>query len=181
MTSVSSVEIEIHTRESCIVTLHGEHDAASSEEVTLALALARGHTHVIVDLTPCTFLDGTIINALLTSAAHMRVTDGALELVAPHGATAVRRTLGFAGVLTLLPAHASRSEAIAAITAAARVRAHSRTVSLCAVSAEIDHLNSKTEAARATRPGTSRGLTVVRAHVEDSVVDPDEARRRRGA
>ena len=158
MPSASSVRrSEIHTRESSSVTLHGEHDAASSEGVSLALALARGYTHVIVDLTPCTFLDGTIINALLTSAGRMRAADGALELVAPNGATAVRRTLGFAGVLSLLPAHASRSEAIAAITTAARVRAHNRPVSLHAVNAEIEHLNSKTEASRSTRAGKARG------------------------
>ncbi len=181
MTTPSSVEIEIHTRESCIVTLHGEHDAASSEGVTLALALARSYTHVIVDLTPCTFLDGRIINALLNCASGMRSADGALELVAPNGATAVRRTLGFAGVLDLLPAHATRSEAIAAITTAARVRAHSRPVNLRAVNAEIDYLNSQTEASRSTRSGKPRGLTVVRAHVEDPVGDSNAARRRRAA
>ena len=178
MTPASSIEIEIHTRESCIVTLHGEHDAASSESVRLALGLASGYNHMIVDLTPCTFLDGTIINALVASARHMRAADGALELVAPIGVATVHRTLGLAGVLPLLPIHASRSDGIAAIATAERVRAHGRPVSLLAVRAEIDHLSSKTEASRSARAAKPRALTVVRAHVEDSAAESDEARRR---
>jgi hypothetical protein len=41
VTAPSNIEIEIHTPESCILTLHGEHDSASREGLTLALTLAR--------------------------------------------------------------------------------------------------------------------------------------------
>jgi anti-anti-sigma factor len=177
-----SIEIEIHSRESCIVTLLGEHDTATSEGVSLALTLARDYSHVLVDLTPCTFLDGAIINALLAGEKPMRAADGALELIAPDQAGAVRRTLELAGVLRLLPIHRTRSEGLAAVATAERLRAHSKPVSLRVVKAKVDHLDDKTEASAAIHAAKPRGLTVVRAQVEASAIESsDEARRRRAA
>jgi anti-anti-sigma factor len=179
--AVPSIEIEIQTCEACIVTLHGEHDVASSEGVALALALARDYAHVLVDLTPCTFLDGAVINALLVSARRMRAAEGALELIAPNDVRGVRRTLALAGVLPLLPIHATRSEGLVAITTAERVRAHGRSFSFRAVSAEIDHLEGETEASRAIGASEVRGHTVLRAQVEDSALESEQAARRRSA
>ena len=182
MTAPSSIEIEIHTRESCIVTLRGEHAAASREGVTLALALARDYTRVIVDLTPCTSIDATVLTALLASAGRMQAARGALEVVAPRRAYAMRRALWLAGVLPRVRTHTTRSEAIAAITAAEeRLRPRNRPVSLRAVIAEIEHINGKAEPPRATPAARPRRSTVLRARVEDSVLDADDVRRRRAA
>jgi anti-anti-sigma factor len=171
----------MQTREACIVTLHGEHDVATSEGVALALALARDYAHVLVDLTPCTFLDGAVINALLVGARRMRAAEGALELIAPSDVRGVRRTLALAGVLPLLPIHATRSEGLIAITTAERVRAHDRPLSFRAVSAEIDHLEGEPPASRTLRATKLRGHTVLRAQVEESALESDEAVRRRSA
>ena len=98
MAAQSSIEIEIHSPTSCIVTLHGEHDMASREAVTMALALTRDYSRVLVDLTTCTFIDATVTNALLAAAA--RLQDGrSLELVVPAASHPVRRLLSVAGFL----------------------------------------------------------------------------------
>jgi anti-anti-sigma factor len=107
----TSIEIEIHSPAICIVALRGEQDAASSEAVTLALAAARGYDTILVDLALCTFIDSTLITALLVAARRAQELGGALDLVLPVEPNAVRRTLEIANVQMLLPFHASRGAA----------------------------------------------------------------------
>jgi anti-anti-sigma factor len=173
-----SIEIEIHAPESCIVTLHGEHDSASSEGLTLALVLARRYEHVLVDLTPCTFLDARIVGAVLEAAARMRSAGGALELIVPTRVDGVYRTLALTGVLPLLPIHATRSDGIGAIATAARLRAHARPVSLRAVVSELEHFSARPAAARERPVAKTRGITVLRAHVADTTSELGETLER---
>jgi anti-anti-sigma factor len=174
-----SIEIEIHTRASCVVTLYGEHDRATSDGVTLALALARDYTHLLVDLTPCTFLDGSVINALLSTAKRMRAGGASLELaVGPRHV--VRRTLELAGVLPLLPMHASRAVGIAAIATAETLANHTRPQKLRALSMEIDDLGATTQD-RKHPAAKMRGVTVLRARVADATSDALESDERRAA
>jgi anti-anti-sigma regulatory factor len=56
-----------------VVVLHGEHDLTTSEGVRVALAPLRGS--VLVDLSPCTFIDSTIIS-ILVEQSHRLVRDG---------------------------------------------------------------------------------------------------------
>ena len=147
----------------------------------MALVLARRYAHVLVDLTHCTFLDARIVGALLAAAARMRATDGALELIAPRRVDGIYRTLALAGVLPLLPIHATRSDGLAAVTTAARVRAHDRPVSLRAVSAEIDHLQSEPAISRTIHAAKMRGSTVLRARIEDAAIEADDTQRPRAA
>jgi anti-anti-sigma factor len=144
-----SIEIQIHSQRLCIVTLCGEHDAASSEAVTLALAAARGYDNVLVDLVSCTFIDSTLITALLVGARRARRLGGALELVLPAEPGPVRRTLEIANVQMLLPFHASRRAAVAALRARGQARRPARRV--------VDALPGD--------PGTGTGTTVLRARV----------------
>jgi anti-anti-sigma factor len=162
----ASVEIEIHSQSVCIVTLRGEHDAASSEAVTLALAAARGYDNILVDLAQCTFIDSTLITALLVSARRAQQVAGALELVLPNESNAVRRTLEIANVQMILPFHATRVAAIAAVTASDRQAG--------AVRPDVRVLTAKSGAER--RPGT----VVIRATVvEDgiSIADAEAVER----
>jgi anti-anti-sigma factor len=177
----STIDIEIHTPESCILTLIGEHDSASSEGLTLALVLARDYAHVLVDLTRCTFLDATILGALLTAGQRMRAADKALELIIPPRADGVYRTLELARVLPLLPIHATRSEGVGAVATAARLRTHGEPLRLRAVSAEIDQLSEKPEISRAIHAAKMRGRTIVRARVEVAAIEADDAGRHRAA
>jgi anti-anti-sigma regulatory factor len=161
-------EIQIQSPTACILTLHGEHDLASRPGLTVALAVARGYVHVLVDLTHCTFGDASLVSTLLVASKRLRARDGALELVVPPSAYPVRRVLELAGAHTRLPIHETRAEGIASMSSAETLRAHPRRGRLRLVSARIDHLHSKTEAARHTHDAKARGFTVVRAEIADA-------------
>jgi anti-anti-sigma factor len=179
VTPQSTIEIEIHTPTSCIVTLQGEHDVASSEAFTMALALARDYTSVLVDLTTCTFIDTTITSAVVAAAAHMRQADRSLELIVPPGARATRRVLRLAGVLPLIPLHATRAAGLASIASAELLRAHRRKLDLRTLSATVERLVRIAEADRARPAAKIRaGTTVLRAHVAEVDRFEAEARRR---
>ena len=120
MVAQPTTEIEIHSPTACIVTLRGEHDAASSEAITLAVTLARSYTNVLVDLGSCSFVDSTVIGVLLAAAKRAREHGGALELVVPVEMTPVRRTLEIANVQGRLPFHATRADGIATFAARRR-------------------------------------------------------------
>jgi anti-anti-sigma factor len=66
-----------------VVALHGEHDVTTSEGVRVALAPLRGS--VLVDLSPCTFIDSAII-AILVEQGHRLMRGGSrLELRVADG------------------------------------------------------------------------------------------------
>jgi anti-anti-sigma factor len=154
-----SIEIQIHSPGICSVALSGEHDAAASEAVTLALAAARGYHGVLVDLTHCTFIDSTLITALLVGARRARERGGALELVLPEGGGAVRRTLEVANVQMLLPFHASRPAAIAALKARGR--------------ADVPRPRLRDVSMRDDIRRAPSGTTIVRARIVNDGSGPD--------
>jgi anti-anti-sigma factor len=110
------IEIAAHSPALAIVTLRGEHDLGSWSEITLALANASECPGVLVDLSECTFLDSSMLTALLVTAKQLRLRGGALEVVIPTG-TQVRRIFEVMNVQTLLALHESRDAGIAAIVA----------------------------------------------------------------
>ena len=116
MPAQSNIEIEIHSPTIFTVTLTGEHDVLSREALSLALTVGRVYRYVLVDLTGCTFLDSTMINALLAAATGHDARDGAVELVVPADANPVRRTLEIANVQMTLPFHGTRAAGIEDLT-----------------------------------------------------------------
>ena len=116
MPAQSNIEIEIHSPTIFTVTLTGEHDVLSREALSLALTVGRVYRYVLVDLTGCTFLDSTVINALLAAAKGHVAQDGAVELVVPADANPVRRTLEIANVQMTLPFHRTRAAGIEDLT-----------------------------------------------------------------
>jgi anti-anti-sigma factor len=168
----SSIEIEIYTPTSCIVTLQGDHDVTSNEAFTMALALARNYTSVLVDLTTCTSIDTTVTGAVVAAASQLRQADHSLELIVPTDAHAVMRVLRLAGVLSRVPLHATRAAGLAAITSAELLGIQRRKLDLRTLSTAIDRLASMSEAIRAKNKGT----TVLRARV----VETEREREARG-
>ena len=51
-----------------IVTLRGEHDISTRDELGLAFDEASAHANLLIDLTDCSFIDSTVINLLLKAA-----------------------------------------------------------------------------------------------------------------
>ncbi len=93
------------------MTLRGEHDLHSWSGVTVALANASQRPGVVVDLSECTFLDSTMLTALLVAAKQLRTRGGALAVVMARG-TEVRRIFEVMNVDTLVEMHETRSAAI---------------------------------------------------------------------
>ena len=150
----NSVEIRIHSPAACIVTLRGEHDVDTRETVTLALAAARDYPDILVDLATCTFIDSSVITALLEAAKRARSSHGALQLVVPTEANAVRRTLEIANVQGMMPFNETAHEGLASLAAAA-LRSPER--------ARPGLVGARVEDAAKARSG----ITIVRARVED--------------
>jgi anti-sigma B factor antagonist len=86
-----------------IVTLSGEHDLATSKELGAALAPIDGN--VLVDLSPCEFIDSSVIGVLLGKSSTLTREGHRLELVVPAANTIVTRVVEVVGLRTLMPVH----------------------------------------------------------------------------
>jgi anti-anti-sigma factor len=102
-------EISEHTT---IVTLIGEHDLLTEQLLREQLEHARMASIVIVDLTRCTFLDSSIMAALL-GARHARGPARRIDLVMPGHGTVAFRALHLTGVPEFFEHHATLDAALA--------------------------------------------------------------------
>jgi anti-sigma B factor antagonist len=160
MAPLPTTEIEIHAPTTCIVTLRGEHDASSSEAVSMALTLARSYANVLVDLGGCQFVDSSVINALLLASKRAHEHGGAVALVVPTAATAVRRTLEIANVQMVMPFHATRAEAIESIAGLLGESPRSAPLTIPEAGAQAEFVRRRTRA--------RSDVTVLRARVTDA-------------
>jgi anti-anti-sigma factor len=121
-----TIQVEIHSADAAVVTLRGEHDLESQPRVSAALTAAGVCPHVVVDLSGCTFVDSSLIAALLREARVLGTRGGTLPLVVGEDARSVHRTLDLMGIVTILPLHDSRAAALDAITGVDRPSARHR-------------------------------------------------------
>jgi anti-anti-sigma factor len=113
-----TIDVEVHSAHAAIVTLRGEHDLSSRPQVAVALAVARGCGNVLVDLTDATFIDSSVVNALLHSANTLIRQGARLELVARPDSYATRSLFEIMSVTRLMAMHDTRSAGIASISVA---------------------------------------------------------------
>jgi anti-sigma B factor antagonist len=86
-----------------IVSLHGEHDLATAPALRNALAPLFGD--VLVDLSDCTFIDSTVIGALIGAAQELQREGHALAIVVPPENSNVARTLEIVRINELVRVH----------------------------------------------------------------------------
>jgi anti-sigma B factor antagonist len=86
-----------------LVSLHGEHDLASSDMLRAALAPLLGD--LVVDLSACTFMDSTVIGVLLGKCYDLRDEGRRLELVLPPENEAISRIVDVVGLRGLMLVH----------------------------------------------------------------------------
>ena len=98
-----------------VVGLFGEHDLSGKARLTEALATASARLNVLVDLSACTFMDSSVIGALLLARSQLAERGGRLELVIPPEARAVRRIAELTTLGNLLPIHESQSAGCASL------------------------------------------------------------------
>jgi anti-anti-sigma factor len=107
---LSAVEVDLRAASApgyaAVVSLVGEHDAATSDEIGEALAAFDGD--VLVDLSDCTFIDSTVIRVLLTRSENLRSDGHQLELVAPPANVTITRVLSIVHADTILVVHPER-------------------------------------------------------------------------
>jgi anti-anti-sigma factor len=132
------IQVEFHSDTAAIVTLRGEHDLGSKLAVSRALAEASGRRDVLVDLSECTFLDSSVISALLQASNRLHEHAGLLELVIPEGAhPAVLRVFELMSLERLLPVHGTREAALGFLYGA-RVSTPARSMRLRALRELVD-------------------------------------------
>jgi anti-anti-sigma regulatory factor len=107
------IEVEIHSTDTAIISLHGEHDLETSQLLEAALAATSCRPCVIVDLSPCTFADTTVVNVIMRAVRMHCDAGGQLLLVAPAAHTPARRALELMGIDQIHVMHGSSSAALA--------------------------------------------------------------------
>ena len=100
-----------------VVTISGEHDLSTAPSLRRRLeSLLDEGTATVVDLSPATFIDSSILGVLLD--ARRRAADSGIGFAVVHanGADAVDRVLEVTGLRAELPVHARREEAFAEVS-----------------------------------------------------------------
>jgi anti-anti-sigma factor len=122
-----------------VVTLRGEHDLASKEELKAALVAESHRRNVIVDLSSCTFIDSSVITVLLRAANDLHARGGQFSLViAPGGHRAVRTVFDLMSLDRVLPTHETRAAAIRHLDTTSGTASRSAPTRLRALSEIID-------------------------------------------
>lgn len=106
------VEVTYHETDIAIVTLLGEHDLSTRDELERVFRqLVRSGEQIIVDLSRVEFIDSSVLRNLLiaTSQGHERGLSVTLQLSTEPR---VRRVLQVTGLLDRLPCAVTREEAI---------------------------------------------------------------------
>ena len=112
-----TVALERHAPGVAIVTLRGEHDLATRAEINATLARVGGEADVLVDLSECSFIDSSVIGALVAALQTFAERGRRLELAIPSDAVTIQRVAKVAGLATFLPIHETREAGLASISA----------------------------------------------------------------
>jgi anti-sigma B factor antagonist len=98
-----------------VVTISGEHDLSTAPKLRRQLdALLDEGTTTVVDLSPATFVDSSILGVILDSRRRAAEANVGFAVQHSDGAEAVDRVLEVTGLRVELPVHARREEAVTA-------------------------------------------------------------------
>jgi anti-sigma B factor antagonist len=99
-----------------VLALEGEADLSTVDEfIQRLLELSeRGDARIVLDLTPATFIDSTVVNALLASTARIRRAGGDLVVVCPNAH--LRRVFELTGLDAMFGVVDTRDDALAALS-----------------------------------------------------------------
>jgi anti-anti-sigma factor len=106
-----SAALQVISEQTTVTTLSGEHDITTVHLLVEALSRAGERANVIVDLTPCMFLDSSILGVLFR--AHKDLPPGGrFELVLPPRQNGVNRAIDLTGVRDVIPVHEALTDAL---------------------------------------------------------------------
>ena len=98
------IEIDAGPAGAMVVRLCGDHDLSTKPRLLEALSSARRASGVVIDLTRCTFVDSTIIAAILYASRGGSKQGPTVSVLLPSDTSYVCRALSVAGLRDLLPA-----------------------------------------------------------------------------
>jgi anti-sigma B factor antagonist len=100
-----------------VLTISGEHDLSSAPNLRRRLSsLLDQNTATIVDLSPATFVDSSILGVILDCRRRAGEAGIGFAIVHASGTDAVDRVLEVTGLRAELPVHARREEAFAEVS-----------------------------------------------------------------
>jgi anti-sigma B factor antagonist len=100
-----------------VLTISGEHDLSTAPILRRRLeGLLDEGTAVVVDLSPTTFVDSSILGVILDGRRRAATAGIGFAIVHANGADAVDRVLEVTGLRAELPVHASRGEAFSEVS-----------------------------------------------------------------
>jgi anti-sigma B factor antagonist len=98
-----------------VITFSGEHDLNTVPALKSRLDNAIEHGGlVVVDLSGATFIDSSILGAVLDARREAAERDVGFEIALSNGAHSVERVLEVTGLRSALPVHSSRDDALQA-------------------------------------------------------------------
>jgi anti-sigma B factor antagonist len=96
-----------------VVTISGEHDLSTAPNLRRRLDnLLDEHTAAVVDLSPATFIDSSILGVILDARRRAAEANVGFAVVHANGTDAVDRVLEVTGLRAELPVHTRREEAL---------------------------------------------------------------------
>lgn len=101
-----------------MLTLSGEHDLSTAPALRRSLddLLSEG-TGIIVDLSPASFIDSSILGAILDGQRRAAESRTGFAVLHANGAgDAVGRVLDVTGLRAELPVHTEREDAVSAVS-----------------------------------------------------------------
>jgi len=107
-----SIDVRAEPGGAIVLTLIGDHDLATKPSLVAELATLAPDAAVVIDLTRCTFVDSTVIGAILNTRQPDRPR---VSLVLPPDTSYVVRALSVLGVRDLLPVHPTVEAALEAL------------------------------------------------------------------
>ncbi len=110
-----TIELTHHVPGLAVVDVRGEHDLSTVPALSAVLEQAAAHSHVIVDLSECTFIDSTVIAALLATAHAVKARDERFVLVIPSEQRRIARVAEMTGLPALVDVRTTREAALASV------------------------------------------------------------------
>jgi anti-anti-sigma factor len=109
--NTASAALQVISEQTTVTTLTGEHDINTMHLLVEALVRAGERPNVIVDLTPCRFLDSSILGVLFSAHNDQR-PGGRFELVLPERESGVNRAIDLTGVRDVMTVHEALADAL---------------------------------------------------------------------
>ena len=100
-----------------MLTISGEHDLSTAPNLRRRLgSLVDEGTVTVVDLSPATFIDSSILGVILDGRRRATAAGVGFAVVHSNGTDAVDRVLEVTGLRAELPVHARREDAFSAVS-----------------------------------------------------------------